>query len=64
MASTADLEAIAAGERDDVALLQGWRNVVFGRTALALVRGEMAIGLEKGRPVLIPAQPKALAAAE
>ena len=64
VASTADLEAIAAGERDDVALLQGWRNVVFGRTALALVRGEMAIGLEKGRPVLIPAQPKALAAAE
>ena len=64
VASTADLEAIAAGARDDVALLQGWRNVVFGRTALALVRGEIAISLEKGRPILIPAQPKALAAAE
>jgi ribonuclease D len=64
VASTADLEAIAAGARDDVALLHGWRNVVFGRTALALVRGDIAIGLEKGRPILIPAQPKALAAAE
>jgi ribonuclease D len=64
VASTADLEAIAAGARDGVPLLQGWRNVVFGRTALALVCGEIAIGLEDGRPMLIPARPKALAAAE
>jgi ribonuclease D len=64
VASTADLEAIAAGARDGLPLLQGWRNVVFGRTALALVRGEIAIGLEDGRPMLIPARPKALAAAE
>jgi ribonuclease D len=64
VASTADLEAVASGARDGLALFKGWRNVVFGRTALALVRGEFAISLEKGRPVLIPVQPKALAAAE
>ena len=64
VASTADLEAVASGVRDGVALLRGWRLAVFGRTALALVRGEIAIGLEDGRPVLIPGQAKALAAAE
>jgi ribonuclease D len=64
VANTADLEAIAAGARQDVALFQGWRNIVFGRTALALVRGEFAISLEEGRPVLVKAPPKALAAAE
>jgi ribonuclease D len=64
VASTADLEAVAAGARDGVPVLQGWRNIVFGRTALALARGELAIGLEDGHPVLIPARPKALAAAE
>jgi ribonuclease D len=64
VASTADLEAVAAGAREGVALLQGWRHVVFGRIALALVRGDFAISLEEGRPVLIPAQAKALVAAE
>jgi ribonuclease D len=64
VANTADLEAIAAGARTDVALFQGWRNAVFGRTALALIRGDMAISLEHGRPVLTSARPKALAAAE
>jgi ribonuclease D len=64
VASTADLEAVAAGARDGIALFRGWRHAVFGRTALALVRGDIAIGLEDGRPVLIPGQAKALAAAE
>jgi ribonuclease D len=64
VANTADLEAIAAGARKDVALFQGWRNAVFGRIALALIRGDMAISLDDGRPVLTSAQPKALAAAE
>ena len=64
VASTADLEAIAAGAREGVALLQGWRYAVFGRIALALVRGDLAISLDDGRPVLIPAMAKTLAAAE
>ena len=38
--------------------------IVFGRIALALVRGDLAISLENGRPVLIPAEAKTLAAAE
>jgi ribonuclease D len=64
VASTADLEAVAAGAREGVALLQGWRYAVFGRIALALARGDIAISLEAGRPRLTPVQPKALAAAE
>ena len=64
VASTGDLEALAGGAREGVALLQGWRHIVFGRIALALVRGELAISLEDGRPVLIPAEAKTLAAAE
>jgi ribonuclease D len=64
VASTADLEAIAAGASEGVGLLQGWRHAVFGRTALALTRGELAIGLEDGQPVLITSQSNALAAAE
>jgi hypothetical protein len=35
VATTGDLEAIAAQERPDVAALQGWRFEVFGRSALA-----------------------------
>lgn len=55
VAGTADLEAIAAGVTEGLHLLQGWRYGLFGRTALALFRGELTIGLENGRPVLIPA---------
>ncbi len=47
------------------------RGLVYGigtgpsvREHVALVRGDSAIGLEDGRPVLIPGQAKALAAAE
>ncbi len=54
VAGTADLEAIAAGKTEDVPLLQGWRYRLFGRTALALYTGEVTIGLENGRPVLVP----------
>jgi ribonuclease D len=64
VASTGDLEALAVGAREGVVLLQGWRHIVFGRIALALVRGDLAISLEDGRPVLIPAEAKTLAAAE
>jgi ribonuclease D len=56
VAGTADLEAIAAGKTKDVPLLQGWRYRLFGRTALALYRGEMTIGLDNGRSVLVPAR--------
>ncbi|GGE02837.1 ribonuclease D [Gemmobacter megaterium] len=42
IAPTADLDAIAAGERD-LPALRGWRAEVFGQDALRLCRGEIAL---------------------
>ena len=42
IASAADLDAIAAGERD-VDALTGWRREAFGEDALRLCRGEIAL---------------------
>lgn len=54
VATTGDLEAIAAGARADVAALKGWRFEVFGRAALALKRGELGLAVVKGRIALMP----------
>jgi ribonuclease D len=42
IASSADLDAIAAGERD-LPALRGWRAEVFGADALRLCEGEIAL---------------------
>ncbi|HEY0274873.1 MAG TPA: ribonuclease D [Paenirhodobacter sp.] len=42
IASSADLDRIAAGKRD-VPALTGWRNEVFGLDALRLTKGEVAL---------------------
>jgi ribonuclease D len=54
VATTGDLEAIATEERPDVAALKGWRLEVFGRSALALKRGELGLAIADGQIVLIP----------
>lgn len=51
IASAADLDLIAAGERD-VAALSGWRGEVFGQDALRLCNGEIALAA-KGNDVAI-----------
>lgn len=43
IASTADLEQIAADDQADVMALQGWRFEIFGRDALALKKGSVAL---------------------
>lgn len=43
IATTSDLEEIAADDDADVPALRGWRRDVFGADALALKRGEMAL---------------------
>ena len=48
VASTADLERIAADDEAPVPALHGWRREVFGEAALALKRGEIALTL-RGR---------------
>jgi ribonuclease D len=43
------LEALAAGVRDGLPLLQGWRYDVFGRDAVALVEGRLSFAVQNGR---------------
>ncbi len=52
IASSDDLEAIAADDEADVPALQGWRRGVFGEKALALKSGELGLRIERGRVVV------------
>src|SRR3546814_9491462 len=52
IARTDDLEALAAGRRDDIPLMQGWRFEVFGRAALDLVEGRMGFAVKNGKLVM------------
>ncbi|MEQ9144550.1 MAG: ribonuclease D [Parvibaculaceae bacterium] len=49
IATVADLEQIAANDKADVAALRGWRFDIFGKDALALKRGELAISAKGPR---------------
>jgi ribonuclease D len=55
IATTGDLERIAADDRAAVPALGGWRREVFGEAALALKRGELAIRANGKRVELIEA---------
>lgn len=44
-----ELELLAAGQRDGLQILQGWRFEQFGRDALDLVEGRMAFAVLGGR---------------
>ena len=51
LATTDDLEKIAADDDADVAALKGWRRELFGEQALKLKRGELSLAVENGRVV-------------
>jgi ribonuclease D len=53
IANADDIERLAAGEDDGVAALAGWRYEVFGKDAVALRKGQLAIALEKGEAVIV-----------
>jgi ribonuclease D len=44
-----DLEALAAGVRQDLPILDGWRYEVFGRDALALIEGRLGFTVRDGK---------------
>ena len=44
-----ELEALAAGRRDGLAVLEGWRREAFGLDALALVDGRIGFAVREGR---------------
>ena len=49
LARSDDLEALAAGQRKGLAILESWRFEQFGRDALNLVEGRMAFAVARGR---------------
>jgi ribonuclease D len=53
IANAEDIERLAANEDDGVAALHGWRHEVFGKDAVALRKGDLAIALENGEAVVV-----------
>jgi ribonuclease D len=47
LASSADIEAIAADDNADVSALHGWRRAIFGEDALRLKHGDIGLALAK-----------------
>lgn len=52
IARSDDMEALAAGRRDGIAMMQGWRFEVFGQAALDLVEGRMGFAVQHGKLVM------------
>ncbi len=55
LASSDDLDRLAAEDRPDLPALHGWRREVFGNAALALKTGKLALGVEGRKVKLIGA---------
>jgi ribonuclease D len=53
IANADDIEKLAANEDEDVDALKGWRFEVFGKDAIALRKGDLAIALENGEAVVV-----------
>ena len=53
IANAEDIERLAAYDDDEVAALHGWRLEVFGKDAIALRKGDLAIALENGEAVVV-----------
>ncbi|MBK9082087.1 MAG: ribonuclease D [Rhizobiales bacterium] len=53
IATVDDLEAIAHSDRADVPALKGWRRDIFGRRAIELKHGRLALTVERGKVVAL-----------
>ena len=49
IAKSDELEHLAAGRRDGLSILEGWRFEEFGRDALDLVEGRLAFAIRDGK---------------
>lgn len=56
LARSDDLELLAAGKRNGLSILQGWRFEQFGSDALALVEGRLAFAVRHGKLVMTRAE--------
>ena len=52
VARSEELELLAAGRREGLAILEGWRFEEFGRDALDLVEGRLAFAIRDGKLVM------------
>jgi len=52
LARTEELDSLAGGERENLAMLRGWRYEAFGRDALDLVEGRLAFAVKRGKLVM------------
>lgn len=59
IARSDDLEALAAGARAGIQMMQGWRYDVFGHAALDLVEGRMGFAVVNGKLVMSEIDPNA-----
>lgn len=55
LARSEDMEALAAGVREGLPILEGWRRELFGEDALALVEGRLGFLIQDGRVRMLPA---------
>jgi ribonuclease D len=58
VARSEELELLAAGRREGLAILQGWRFEEFGRDALDLVEGRLAFGIHNGKLIMTRTEPE------
>jgi ribonuclease D len=56
IASTADLEQIAMSDEAEVLALRGWRYDIFGRDALALKHGSVALSASGSKVKVVPVE--------
>jgi ribonuclease D len=59
IARSEELELLAAGRREGLAILEGWRFEEFGRDALDLVEGRLAFAVRGGKMVMTRADAEA-----
>ena len=52
VAKSEELEMLAAGRREGLAILEGWRFEEFGRDALDLVEGRLAFAIRGGKLIM------------
>lgn len=58
LSSTEDLEALALDDNANIPALKGWRYEIFGREALAVKHGALAVGLKGSRIVKYKVHPE------
>jgi ribonuclease D len=61
VARAEELELLAAGRREGLAILEGWRFEEFGRDALDLVEGRLAFAIKDGKLVMTRCEPEPIA---